>query len=109
MDWEDERAALLARGLTASDRERLDLLRKRVEKGQPPPEVTAGRWLNVRPDPIDFRDRFFEPGLRPLRAMLEPDLGVSRRHPGTCPRSVQSLHRHGARRGRRSSPLAALA
>jgi hypothetical protein len=60
--------------LTADDRERLDRLRELAERDQPPPEATAGRWLNVRPDPIDFRDRFYEPGLRPLRARLEPDL-----------------------------------
>jgi hypothetical protein len=73
VDWENERAALLARGLTAGDRERLDRLRERAEKGEPPPEEAGGRWLNVRPDPIDFRDRFYEPGLRPLRARLDPD------------------------------------
>ena len=74
MNWEDERAAVLARGLTASDRERLDLLRERAaEQGATPPAETSDRWLNVRPDPIDFRDRFFEPGLRALRTRLLPD------------------------------------
>jgi hypothetical protein len=31
------------------------------------------RVLNVRPDPIDFRDRFYEPSLVAVQAKLEPD------------------------------------
>ncbi len=74
MNWDDERAAVLARGLTAADRGRLDDLRDRAETTDlGPPDDTGGLWLNVRPDPIDFRDRFFEPGLRSLRTRLAPD------------------------------------
>ena len=74
MKWDDERAAVLARGLTAEDRARLDGLRKRAAAADAaPPEGTGERWLNVRPDPIDFRDRFFEPGMRSLRSRLAPD------------------------------------
>jgi hypothetical protein len=74
MNWQDERAAMLARGLTAADRARLDQLRQRAaEEGAAPPAEAGDRWLNVRPDPVDFRDRFFEPGLRSLRTRLAPD------------------------------------
>ena len=73
MHWNDERAAPLARGLTTADRDRLDWLLARAEEGESPPPESGGRWLNVRPDPIDFRDRTYEPGLQPLRARLAPD------------------------------------
>lgn len=37
------------------------------------PKTLDGNVLNVRPSPIDFRDRFYEPGLvRVSSAMLPP-------------------------------------
>lgn len=87
MEWTNDRIGTLARSLTRSDRKALDTAiaeaddarriledagasaagRQRARKG-----LEHGRWLNVRPDPIDFRDCSYEPGLAGLRPCLNP-------------------------------------
>ncbi len=75
MDWVDEEVALLSRNLSRAERSALDNAireaRAAGEKGEAKP-LAHGRWLNVRPDPIDFRDRPYVPGLLALAQRLDP-------------------------------------
>jgi hypothetical protein len=68
MDWSSDAATPLARGLTMNDRVALDAEIKGAAR-----TLREGRWLNVRPDPLDFRDQGYEPGLRDLAACRMPD------------------------------------
>lgn len=53
----------MARGLSADDRRILDEAIKAPRNGL---------WINVRPDPIDFRDRIYQPGFIALAPRLDP-------------------------------------
>ncbi|MCF7989019.1 MAG: C1 family peptidase [Thiohalocapsa sp.] len=92
MDWTDEQIAALARNLSLADRRALDtaigeadaVRRLLQDPGRSPRDLRrAGnmlaneRWLNVRPDPVDFRDAHYEAGLIPLAAHVDPPAELS--------------------------------
>ncbi len=61
----------MARSLTAVDREILGDAIERAKEAAHTGE-DHGRWVNVRPDPIDFRDQVYQPRLMPLVPRLDP-------------------------------------
>lgn len=71
MRWNDNRTAPMAKSLSALDREILEVAIKRAKKAARTGE-DCGRWVNVRPDPIDFRDQVYQPRLMPLAPRLAP-------------------------------------
>jgi hypothetical protein len=87
MDWTDEQIAALARNLSRTDRRALDeaireadAVREVLLDANPSPAdrqqakagLQTGRWLNVRPDPVDFRDAPYHAGLLALAPRVDP-------------------------------------
>ena len=61
----------MARSLSAVDRGILEDAIVQAEEAARTGE-DCGRWVNVRPDPIDFRDQVYQPRLMPLASRLDP-------------------------------------
>lgn len=81
MAWKDSGAAQSARGLSAGNRRILDMAVRQAEKSAQAGKEDAldhGRWLNIRPDRIDFRDRVYQPGLLSLASRLAPPAELAR-------------------------------
>lgn len=75
MRWNDSRTAFLARGLGAEDRRILQASIEQADLAAGLRDKRAldhGYWVNVRPDPIDFRDRVYQPGLIALASSQDP-------------------------------------
>jgi hypothetical protein len=72
MDWTDQEAGSLGRDLSRAARRalqaELDALPSSERLKRPP----QGRWLNTRPDPVDFRDRAYHAGFLTLAPRLDP-------------------------------------
>jgi hypothetical protein len=67
-------AAIPARRLSTSQRQLLDNLGEAsMAAGSFDLGISSGeKWLNVRPDPIDFRDKIYAPSMIPLKSTLDP-------------------------------------
>jgi hypothetical protein len=74
MNWDNDRTAPMARSLSADDREALEkaiLQADKAARSRQPGALDHGRWINVRPDPIDFRDEIYQPRLIALAPRRE--------------------------------------
>jgi hypothetical protein len=75
MKWDDDRTAPMARSLSAEDRRVLEKAIRQADSAARSRQRDAlehGRWINVRPDPIDFRDEMYQPRLIALAPRLDP-------------------------------------
>lgn len=75
MQWQSDSATPLARGLSMPDRKALGeaIATADEARSKGDQKSLAGRWLNIRPDPLDFRDCWYEPGLIDLATCRRPD------------------------------------
>jgi hypothetical protein len=81
MAWKDRGSTQAARGLSQGNRVILDAAIRQADKAARSRQANAldhGLWLNVRPDPIDFRDRVYQPGLLALASTLDPPAELAR-------------------------------
>jgi hypothetical protein len=75
MAWKDVGSAQVSRGLSDRNRVILDDAIRQADEATRTGRADGldhGLLLNVRPDPIDFRDRFYQPGLIALAPRLNP-------------------------------------
>jgi len=75
MSWKSSRSPQATRGLSERNRGILDKAIHQADqaaKSHKPDALDHGVWLNVRPDPIDFRDQIYQPGLVALASRRAP-------------------------------------